>query len=106
VIGPSAARALLIAARIAAGSAASAWNEAASIPFAFSAFTPAASFSSLRATSATEKPEEPNFSATAVEMPGPNPMTTMFFPVGFSDDEEGVSVAADEGAPAWLMMSQ
>jgi hypothetical protein len=52
-----------------------------------------ASFSSLRATSATEKPEEPNFSAAALEMPGPNPTTRMVFPMGRSDEAWDPSVA-------------
>ena len=39
--------------------------------FASRAFTPAASRSALRATSATRNPSAPNFSATAVEIPEP-----------------------------------
>ena len=80
-MGPSAARAFPTAARMAAGFPASAGNAAATMPFAFSALTPAARRSSFRATSATEKPDAPNFSATAVEMPGPNPTTRMVFPM-------------------------
>src|SRR5215472_3054635 len=79
-MGPHAARALRTASRIDAGSPALAGNAAASMRLPFRAVTPAASLSSLRATSATEKPEAPNFSATALEMPGPNPTTRIVFP--------------------------
>ena len=46
---------------------------------AFKASTPTVSRGWLRATSATENPSPPNFSAIAVETPGPNPTTTMVF---------------------------
>src|SRR5580658_10747013 len=87
VMGPSAARAFPTTARMADGSPALAGNAAASMPFAFSAFTPASSVSWFRATRATEKPDEPNFSATDVEMPGPNPTTRSVFPTRRFDDE-------------------
>src|SRR5580693_3499074 len=81
-IGPSSARALAMAARIAAGSDASAENAAAATPLAFRAWAPVARRSSLRATRATAKPSASNVSATAVEMPGPKPTTTMVFDMG------------------------
>jgi hypothetical protein len=71
-----------MAARMAAGSPASAWKAAAVTPFACRARTPAASRASLRATSATPKPSAPNFSATALDTPGPKPTTTMAFGMG------------------------
>ena len=83
--GPNAVRALPIAARIEAGSLASAANATAATPFAFSAATPASRRAWLRATSATEKPSAPNFSATAVEIPGPNPTITIDFAMALSD---------------------
>ena len=46
-------------------------DQAATTPFACSAATPPARLAALRATSATEKPSTPNFSATAVDIPGP-----------------------------------
>jgi hypothetical protein len=89
-IAPNLARTLPKAARTAAGSLASAAKAAAEIPLAESAETPAARCSSFRATIATEKPSAPNFSATAVEIPVPNPTMTMVFdmvaPMLLSDD--------------------
>lgn len=69
VIGLSAARTFAIMAFTDAGSPRSAGSAAALMPFAASAFAPATSLSSLRATMATEKPSARSFSATAWEIP-------------------------------------
>src|SRR5579872_2583319 len=66
---------------MATGSAASAGKEAAAMSFAFSAATPALRRSLFRAMSATWKPSAPNFCATALEIPGPNPTMTMVFDI-------------------------
>src|SRR5579864_2307303 len=98
-MGPSSARRALIAARICAGSAASAGDVAAAIPLILSAATPAARRSLLRPTSPTEKPSAPNFSATAVALPGPKPTTTMFFDMvsflGAGSCQHGLDVQLD-----------
>src|SRR5829696_805160 len=86
--GPRAARASRIIARVASASPRSHENPLAVMPSAASAEAAAASRSPLRATSATAYPSRPNRRATASEMPGPCPHTTMvlFTPVAYHDD--------------------
>ena len=68
-----AARTLRTTARACAESERSAVKPCALKPFAVSPFTPASRRAWLRATRASWKPSRPKRSATAVEMPGPNP---------------------------------
>src|SRR5262245_18514897 len=100
-IDTSAPRTLPTTSRIAAGSLRSAGNAPALMPLPSSAFTPAESLSRLRATSATDSPALPNFSATAAEMPGPYPATTMV-DMGASYRPE-VPLTTGAGAAAQLL---
>src|SRR5258708_29455942 len=65
--------------RITSGLLRSATNGSARKPFAVSSLAPAATRSAFRPIKASEKPLEPNCSATAVEMPGPKPPIMIVF---------------------------
>jgi hypothetical protein len=61
--------------------------------------TPAARVASLRAIKATENPSAPNFSATAVETPGPKPTMTMVFDMRISSGLRTIVINLSTGNP-------